>query len=57
MVQREHAQKAALEALRNASATENIVRIYKYVANYKCCFLVTILTLFGCAKLSVLTRV
>lgn len=29
--QREHAQKAALEALRNASATDNVVRIYKYV--------------------------
>ncbi|TKW13007.1 hypothetical protein SEVIR_5G071900v4 [Setaria viridis] len=27
--QREHAQKAALEALRNASATDNVVRIYK----------------------------
>lgn len=31
MEQREHAQKAALEALRNASATDNVVRIYKYV--------------------------
>jgi hypothetical protein len=30
MEQREHAQKAALEALRNASATDNVVRIYKY---------------------------
>ncbi|KAL6847741.1 hypothetical protein ACP4OV_021869 [Aristida adscensionis] len=29
MEQREHAQKAALEALRNASATDNVVRIYK----------------------------
>jgi hypothetical protein len=29
--QREQAQKAALEALRNASATDNVVRIYKYV--------------------------
>ncbi|XP_062191471.1 uncharacterized protein LOC133895282 [Phragmites australis] len=29
MEQREQAQKAALEALRNASATDNVVRIYK----------------------------
>ncbi|KAF7034176.1 hypothetical protein CFC21_045224 [Triticum aestivum] len=32
MEQREQAQKAALEALRNASATENVVRIYKMFA-------------------------
>jgi hypothetical protein len=31
MEQREQAQKVALEALRNASATENVFRIYKYV--------------------------
>ena len=30
MEQREQAQKAALEALRNASATDNVFRIYKY---------------------------
>ena len=30
MEQREQAQKAALEALRNASATENVLRTYKY---------------------------
>jgi len=27
----ERAQKAAQEALRNASATDNVARIYKYV--------------------------
>uniref|UniRef100_A0A0E0JD68 Uncharacterized protein n=1 Tax=Oryza punctata TaxID=4537 RepID=A0A0E0JD68_ORYPU len=32
MEQREQAQKAALEALRNASATDNVVRIYKMFA-------------------------
>ncbi|KAM3198678.1 hypothetical protein ACQJBY_073695 [Aegilops geniculata] len=32
MEQREQAQKVALEALRNASATENVVRIYKMFA-------------------------
>lgn len=36
MEQREQAQKAALEALRNASATENVVRIYKYVLHKWC---------------------
>jgi hypothetical protein len=29
--QMEQAQKAALEALRNASATDSVVRIYMYV--------------------------
>ncbi|XBI23237.1 hypothetical protein VPH35_048520 [Triticum aestivum] len=33
MEQREQAQKAALEALRNASATDNVVRIYKMFAD------------------------
>ena len=34
--QREQAQKVALEALRNASATENVARIYKYVCVICC---------------------
>ncbi|KAL5222470.1 hypothetical protein ABZP36_027183 [Zizania latifolia] len=33
MEQREQSQKAALEALRNASATDNVVRIYKMFAD------------------------
>jgi hypothetical protein len=36
MEQREQAQKAALEALHNASATENVFRIYKYVHGASC---------------------
>jgi hypothetical protein len=36
MEQREQAQKVALEALRNASATENVFRIYKYVHGAPC---------------------
>lgn len=39
MEQREQAQKVALEALRNASATENVVRIYKYVQQWHLFFL------------------
>jgi hypothetical protein len=38
MEQREQAQKVALEALRNASATENVFRIYKYVHGAPCSF-------------------
>jgi hypothetical protein len=34
MEQREQAQKVALEALRNASATDNVARIYKYVCDF-----------------------
>jgi len=34
--QREQAQKVALEALRNASATDNVARIYKYVCVICC---------------------
>lgn len=34
MEQREQAQKVALEALHNASATNNVARIYKYVCDF-----------------------